>query len=40
VRPCIVQGAPHYWMNDPIDEPTSYSGFLAPRLLRFLAEKL
>jgi len=27
-------------MNDPIEEPTSYSGFLAPRLLRFLAEKL
>lgn len=40
VRPCIVPGAPHYWMNDPIDEPTSFSGFLAPRLMRFLAEKL
>jgi acetyl esterase/lipase len=40
VRPCIVHGAPHYWMNDPIDEATSYTGFLAPRLLRFLAEKL
>jgi acetyl esterase/lipase len=40
VRPCIVQGAPHYWMNDPIEEPGSYSGFLAPRLMRFLAEKL
>ncbi|MFZ0608315.1 MAG: alpha/beta hydrolase [Xanthobacteraceae bacterium] len=40
VRPVIVAGAPHYWMNDPIDEPGSYSGFLAPRLLRFLAEKL
>jgi acetyl esterase/lipase len=40
VRPCIVAGAPHYWMNDPIDEPESYSGFLAPRLLRFLAERL
>jgi len=40
VRPCIVHGGPHYWMNDPIDEPGSYSGFLAPRLLRFLAEKL
>jgi len=40
VRPCIVHGAPHYWMNDPIEEPTSYPGFLAPRLLRFLAEKL
>jgi acetyl esterase/lipase len=40
VRPCIVQGAPHYWMNDPIDEPSSFSGFLAPRLVRFLGEKL
>lgn len=40
VRPCIVHGAPHYWMNDPIDEPGSYTGFVAPRLLRFLAEKL
>ena len=40
VRTCIVQGAPHYWMNDPIDEPGSFTGFLAPRLVRFLAEKL
>jgi acetyl esterase/lipase len=40
VRPCIVHGAPHYWMNDPIEEPESYAGFLAPRLMRFLAEKL
>jgi acetyl esterase/lipase len=40
VRPCIVAGAPHYWMNDPIEEPGSPSGFLAPRLVRFLAERL
>ncbi len=40
VRTCIVQGAPHYWLNDPIDEPGSYPGFVAPRLLRFLQEKL
>jgi acetyl esterase/lipase len=40
VRPCFVPGAPHYWMNDPIEEPGSFTGFLAPRLLRFLAEKL
>ena len=39
-RPCIVQGAPHYWLSDPIDEPRSYSGFMAPRLLRFLKERL
>jgi acetyl esterase/lipase len=41
VRPCIVSGAPHYWMNDPIDnDPTGFPAFLAPRLMRFLAEKL
>ena len=40
VRPCVVPGAPHYWLNDPIDEPGSYSGFMAPRLLRFLKERL
>ena len=40
VRTCIVQGAPHYWLNDPIEEPGSYSGFMAPRLLRFLQERL
>jgi hypothetical protein len=31
-RTCIVQGAPHYWLGDPIDETRSYSGFMAPRL--------
>ena len=40
VRTTILQGAPHYWGSDPIDEPNSFSGFLAPRLVRFLAEKL
>jgi acetyl esterase/lipase len=40
VRTVIVPGAPHYWMWDPIDEPTSYTGFLAPRLLRFLQDQL
>ena len=40
VRTTILQGAPHYWGSDPIDEPNSFSGFLAPRLLRFLQERL
>jgi len=40
VRATIVPGAPHYWMNDPIDEPGSLTGFVAPRLLRFLVERL
>ena len=39
-RTCVVQGAGHYWLSDPIDEPGSYTGFFAPRLMRFLAEKL
>jgi acetyl esterase/lipase len=39
-RTCIVQGAPHYWLGDPIDEAGSYSGFMAPRLIRFLKERL
>ena len=40
VRSCAVEGAPHYWLSDPIEEPGSYSGFLAPRLLRFMKEYL
>jgi acetyl esterase/lipase len=40
VRTCIVPGAPHYFVRDPIDEPTGFNGFVAPRLLRFLDERL
>jgi acetyl esterase/lipase len=40
VRTTILQGAPHYWGSEPFDEPGSYSAFLAPRLVRFLAERL
>ena len=40
VRTTILQGAPHYFGGDPIEEPNSFSGFLAPRLLRFLQERL
>jgi hypothetical protein len=40
VRTCYVPGAGHYWASDPIDEPGSYAAVLAPRLIRFLAEKL
>jgi len=39
-RTCVVVGAGHYWASHPIDEPESHTGFLAPRLLRFLAERL
>jgi acetyl esterase/lipase len=40
VRTAIVQGAPHFWGGDPIEEPNSFSGFFAPRLMRFLADRL
>ncbi len=39
-RSVILQGAPHYWNTEPMDEPGSFSGFFAPRALRFLQEKL
>jgi acetyl esterase/lipase len=39
-RSVVMQGAGHFWMSDPIEEPGSITGHLAPRLLRFLAEKL
>ncbi|PKB68853.1 MAG: hypothetical protein BZY81_00400 [SAR202 cluster bacterium Io17-Chloro-G4] len=40
VRTVIVPGASHFWMWDPLDEPASHTAFLAPRLLRFLRERL
>jgi acetyl esterase/lipase len=39
-RSCVVQGAGHYWLSDPLDETGSYTAFFMPRLTRFLAEKL
>ena len=40
VRRFVMQGQGHYWLTDPIDEPGSVSGYFAPRLLRFLADRL
>jgi acetyl esterase/lipase len=39
-RTVVMQGAGHFWMSDPIEAPTSITGHLAPRLVRFLAEKV
>lgn len=36
VQTVIVPHAQHYWASDPIEEPRSHSGFLAPRVIRFL----
>ena len=40
VRGCVVPGAPHYYVSDPFNEATSFSDYVAPRLLRFLGERL
>ena len=40
VRSVILQGAPHFWVEDPIDGAGSYAGFFAPRLIRFLDARL
>jgi acetyl esterase/lipase len=40
VRTVIVPGAPHVWIREPLDEPTSYTGVVAPRLVRFLQARL
>ena len=39
-RTVPIAAAPHYWVEEPIDDPTSYTHFFAPRLLRFLEEHL
>jgi acetyl esterase/lipase len=39
-RSVVMPGAGHFWMSDPLDETGSIPGHLAPRLLRFLAEKV
>jgi acetyl esterase/lipase len=40
VRTVAVPGAGHYWMSDPLGEEGSYTGAVAPKLERFLREKL
>jgi acetyl esterase/lipase len=40
VRTVVVDGAAHFFAADPLDETDSQSGFAAPRILRFLKEKL
>jgi acetyl esterase/lipase len=39
-RHIVMQGSGHFWMSDPIEEPESIPGFFAPRVLRFLQERL
>ena len=39
-RKLIVQGAGHYAVQEEFDAPRSYAGFLLPRVLRFLRERM
>lgn len=39
-RHVVIQGAGHFWVWEPLDEPDSHSGFLAPRMVRFFEAKL
>jgi acetyl esterase/lipase len=39
VRTVAVVGAPHFWIDQPIDEPGSFTAVLAPKLERFLADR-
>jgi len=39
-RTVIVSGSGHFWMSDPLDEPGSFPAVLAPKLVRFLQQRL
>ena len=39
-RRIVIPGAGHFFCSDPHDEPGSFSGLAAPRVLRFLQERL
>lgn len=39
-RTVVIPGAGHFWMSDPVAEAGGFTAQLAPRLMRFLAEKL
>jgi len=39
-RRIVIPGAGHFFASDPHEEPGSFSGLAAPRILRFLQERL
>lgn len=39
-RKLIVQGAGHYATQEPFDAPRSYAGYLLPRAVKFLRERM
>ncbi len=40
VRPVPCEGAPHFWVWEPVDEAGTWSHYLAPRLVRFFEQRL
>ena len=40
VRPVALEGAPHFWVWEPVDEPGNWNHALAPSLMRFLEQRL
>ncbi|HEY1944782.1 MAG TPA: alpha/beta hydrolase [Roseiarcus sp.] len=38
VRTVAVLGAPHFWIEQPLEDHGSFAGFLAPTMLRFLQQ--
>ena len=40
VRAIAVPGAGHFWLSDPLEEAGSLTGAMAPKLVRFLQERL
>ena len=38
VRTVAVLGAPHFWIEQPLEDHGSFAGFLAPKMLRFLQQ--
>jgi hypothetical protein len=35
-----VPGAGHFWASEPMDEPSSFSAYTAPKIVRFLQAAL
>jgi len=40
VRTIIVPGAGHFWMSDPLEDVAGFPAVLAPKLMRFLQQRL
>ena len=39
-RTIVVPGAGHFWASEPLDEPSSFGAYAAPKMLRFLQTAL